>query len=213
MTAPGYVSPVMGERDGFETSTAHSNAAISGKVFATWFSKCTRLGLRRPVRTRSRFPWTFLSVRRAQLARQLIRARCPSWRRNGPLRGRRSDLPAAVFPRLSVPPGRRYAPVGRSPWSLSGKGYLYQYAFRFAALVQLLASVWLAPTASYCNRVMFTEVVARAMEARRRQMCAGPHKTYGVERYDISGAPRAYKSALDSFVGTVLFGSVVDNER
>ena len=97
--------------------------------------------------------------------------------------------------------------------SLSGQGYLYQYALRFAALVHLLVSVWLAPTVSYCNRVMFTEVAARAMEARHRQMCAGPHETYEVERYDISGAPWAYGSVLDSFAGTASFGIVVNNER
>ena len=85
--------------------------------------------------------------------------------------------------------------------SLSGQGYLYQYAFRFSALAQLLASVWLAPTVSFCNRVMFTEVVTRAVEARHRQMCAGPHETYEVEEYDVGGAPWAYNSALDSFVG------------
>ena len=97
--------------------------------------------------------------------------------------------------------------------SLSGQGYLYQYAFRFAALAQLLASLWLTPTPSYCNRVMFTEVGARAKEARRRQMRAGPHETYEVERYDIGGAQWAYNSALRSFVGTVLFGIVVNNKR
>ena len=66
---------------------------------------------------------------------------------------------------------------------------MYQYAFRFSALVLLLVSVWPTPTVRYRNRVMFTEVVTRVMEARHRQMSAGPRGTYEVERYDNGSAP------------------------
>ena len=97
--------------------------------------------------------------------------------------------------------------------SLSGQGYAYQFASRFSALAQLLAPVWLTPTVSFCNRVKFTEVVKRAMEARHRQMCTGPHETYEVEKYDNDSAPWAYNSVLDSFVGTALFGIAANDER
>ena len=97
--------------------------------------------------------------------------------------------------------------------SMPGQGYVYQYAFRFSALAQPLASVWLAPTASYRNRVMFAEVVTRAMEARHRQMCTGPHEAYEVEKYDNGSAPWASNSVLDSSVGTAPFSIVVNDER
>ena len=97
--------------------------------------------------------------------------------------------------------------------SISGQSYVYQYVFRSSALVLLLVWVWLTPTASRRNRVMLTEVVTRAMEARHRQMCAGPRETYEVERYDNGCAPWAYNSVLGSFAGTVLFGNVVNDVR
>ena len=64
---------------------------------------------------------------------------------------------------------------------LEGQGYVYQYAFRFAALVSLLASVWLTLAVSFRNQVMITEAFARAMEARHRQMRVGPASTWGGE--------------------------------
>ena len=90
---------------------------------------------------------------------------------------------------------------------------MYQCAFRFSAPVLLLVSLWLTPTASYRNRVMFTDVVTRAMEARHRQMCTGSHGSGEVEEYDNSGAPWAYSSALDNFAGPVLFGVVANDAR
>ena len=127
------------------------------------------------------------------------------------LRGCRGDVPPAIF-RVApyrVAEGMPRPDALRGP--LSGQGYLYQYACHFSALAQLLASVWLTPTVSFWNRVMYTEVGARAIEACHRQMCTGPHETYEAEKYDNASAPRAYNSALDSFVGTVLFGIVVNN--
>ena len=66
--------------------------------------------------------------------------------------------------------------------SLGGEGYVYQYAGRFSSLAFLLVSVWLTPTANYRNRIMITEVIARATEARHRQMCPGPHGGGEVEK-------------------------------
>ena len=94
--------------------------------------------------------------------------------------------------------------------SLSGQGSLYQYAFRVAALAQLLVSAWLTQTVSYVNHVRFAEVATRFMEVCQRQMRAGPHETHEVEKYDNGGSPWAYNSALDSFAGSVLFGIVVN---
>ena len=58
--------------------------------------------------------------------------------------------------------------------SLYGEGFAYQHAARFSSLVFLLVAVWLAPTASYGNRVMITGVIARGAEACRRMIGAGP---------------------------------------
>ena len=97
--------------------------------------------------------------------------------------------------------------------SLGGQGYVYEYSARFTSLVFLLVSGWLAPTASYRNRIMITEVITRATGACRRQMCAGPYEGGEVEKYENGGAPWAYNSALDNFVGTALFGIAVNEKR
>ena len=51
------------------------------------------------------------------------------------------------------------------------------------------------------------------MEARRRQMRVGRHEYHEVEKDGNVGTPWAYNSALDSFVGAVLFGLVVNETR
>ena len=89
--------------------------------------------------------------------------------------------------------------------SLSGQGFAYQCAFRFSALASPLVSVWLSPSASYQNRVMFTEAVTRAAEVCRRQMCMGPRENYEVEKYD--------NAVLGNFAGTVLFGIIANDVR
>ena len=52
--------------------------------------------------------------------------------------------------------------------SLFSEGFAYQFASRASALAFLLASVWLAPTVSYSDRVMVTVVITRAIAARER---------------------------------------------
>ena len=90
--------------------------------------------------------------------------------------------------------------------SLYGEGYVYQYAARFSSLAFLLVPAWLAPAVSYGNRVMTTEVVARAMEACRRMMGTGPNEKWEVEKYEIDGEPRSFDAVLDSVVGAIVFG-------
>ena len=96
-----------------------------------------------------------------------------------------------------LPPCLRVAPyrmAGGMPLSdalrrsLGGQGSVYQYAARFSSPVFLLVSVWLAPTASFCNRIMIAEVIARAMEAGHRQMRTGPYESGEVKKYENGGA-------------------------
>ena len=85
---------------------------------------------------------------------------------------------AAKLPRSHRAQSRRFAESMPRSESLRGtlfnEGFGYQYAARAAALVFLSASVWLAPTACYSNRVMMTEVLTRAIEARDHMLATGP---------------------------------------
>ena len=94
-----------------------------------------------------------------------------------------------------------------------GEGYAYQFAARFSSLAFLLVSAWLAPAVSYGNRVMTTEVIARAMEACRRMMGTGPNEKWEVEKYEIDGEPRSFDAVLDSVVGAIVFGIAVNQTR
>ena len=62
----------------------------------------------------------------------------------------------------------RFAECAPTPYSLRGSleggGFVYQFAARAAALILLLASVVLAPTACYRNRAMLTEAITRPFE-------------------------------------------------
>ena len=69
--------------------------------------------------------------------------------------------------------------------------FVYQYAARASALVFLLVSLRLTPAAGYGNRVMVSEVLARAVEARRRMMGAGSSEKWEVEKYESNGKPRS----------------------
>ena len=60
---------------------------------------------------------------------------------------------------------------------------------------------------------MYTEVIARAMEARRRMMGTGSSEKWEVEEYDGGGAPWNVNSLLDSVAGATFFGIVVNQTR
>ena len=89
---------------------------------------------------------------------------------------------------------------------LRNQGFAYQYVARFQPLAFLLTEVWLKPTVSYCNRVTFTEVATRAMEARQKMVCAGLTENWEVERDEHTGAPRAFDAVLDNVAFVVAFG-------
>ena len=97
--------------------------------------------------------------------------------------------------------------------SLYGEGYVCQYTARFSSSVFLPVSAWLAPTASYGNRVVITEVIARAAEARRRMMGAGPNEKWEVEKYDSNGNPLSFNTAPDSALGAIVFGIAANRTR
>ena len=71
--------------------------------------------------------------------------------------------------------------------------------------------MWLAPTASYSNRVTFTEAAPRAMEACKMIVNSGLTESWAVERSQRAGSPWAFNTALDSVVFAIAFG-VVANE-
>ena len=97
------------------------------------------------------------------------------------------------------------APASGAPrGSFYGEGYVCQFAARFPPLVFLLVSMGLTPTASYGNRVMITEVVARLMEARHRVLGGGSNERLEVEKYDSNGTPWSSDAALDNVVGTIV---------
>ena len=89
------------------------------------------------------------------------------------------------------------------------EGFVYQSAARVSALVFMLVSAWLTPTAGYGNRVMFTEAIARAIEACRRMMGIGPSGKWEVEKNESDGKPRSFNAALDNVAGEIVFGNVV----
>ena len=93
--------------------------------------------------------------------------------------------------------------------SLYGEGFVYQYAARSSALALLLVSVWLAPTVGYGNRVIISEVIARAIGARRRVIGSGPSDKWEVEKYENDGKPWSSNAVLDNVVGAIVCRIVV----
>ena len=87
---------------------------------------------------------------------------------------------------------------------------MYQYAARASCgSVFLLVSVWLAPTVGYGNRVMITEVLARAIEVCHRMMGTGPSDKWEVEKYESNGKPWNLNTVLGNVVGMFVFGIAV----
>ena len=97
--------------------------------------------------------------------------------------------------------------------SLYGEGYAYQFAARFSSPAFLLGAAWLGPTVSYGNRVMFTEVITRAMEARHRMMGAGPSEKWGAETRGGGDMPWAFNAVLGNVAGAILFRIVANESR
>ena len=105
--------------------------------------------------------------------------------------------------------------AGRAPAPLSLRGALEgeelvrQVAAPAAALVFLLVSVRLTPTASYRNRAMLTEVITRAFEVRDQKMACESAEKQWVE----SPCPRGWdvNLVLDAVAGSLAF-SLVGNK-
>ena len=205
--APGFVSHAKEGRGGIEASTVHTNAVILGKLFVQRFGNCTHSGEETQVLVGNALGYADRYALEAGFRRCTSRLGSPKSRASWFAR----DVPSGpgnaewdlyeaggvtyLPPFYCVAPYRVAEGMPRSDalcGSLSGQGYLYQYAFRFAALAQLLVSAWLTPTVSYGNHVISTEVVTRAMEACHRLMCTGSHETQEVEKYDNGSSPRAY---------------------
>ena len=70
----------------------------------------------------------------------------------------------------------------------------------------LLVEVWLAPTARYSNRVTITEVLTRAIAARRQMIFTGSIENRESETYDSSRAPRPFNAVLHNVVFMTVFG-------
>ena len=87
---------------------------------------------------------------------------------------------------------------------------MYQYAFRVLALVFFLAPVWLAPTASYENGATMTGVITRAIEACEIVAATGSMEVRPSAQSESSGQLWAFSTVLDSVLGTLLFGVVVN---
>ena len=94
--------------------------------------------------------------------------------------------------------------------SLRNEGLVYQFAPRASALVFLLVSALLAPTASYENRVATTEVISRAIDAREGMSTTGHMENWPSSQSESSDQPWSFNAALDSVVGTLLFGTAVN---
>ena len=73
--------------------------------------------------------------------------------------------------------------------SLRNQGFAYEYAARPQTLAFLLTEAWLAPAASFRNRVTFTEVATRAMETCRKMISTGSADSWEVDAHQHSGAP------------------------
>ena len=89
---------------------------------------------------------------------------------------------------------------------LFNEGFVYQYSARASALVVLLRSVWLTPTASYSNQVMMTEVVTRAIEAREHTLATGSAEKWSSEQTESVGRPWSFNASLGKAVGAFSFG-------
>ena len=228
VAAPGFAAHVKEGAAGVEASAAHANAVISGKLFAKWFGNRASSGKETQVLVDNALRYADRYALEAGFRRRTSRVGIPNSRASWFV----CDVPEGMGNaewRLFEAAGESYFPASfrvapyriaegmplsdalRGP--LEGQGYVYQYATRFSALVFLLVSVWLAPTASRRRRIMITEVFTRAMAARYRQMCAGSHDSGEVEEDDNSSAPRAYNSALGNTVGAVSFGIAVNDTR
>ena len=94
--------------------------------------------------------------------------------------------------------------------SLYNEGSVYQSASRVSALVFVLVSVWLAPAASYENRATMADGIFRAIEAREELLATGSGENWPGVQPESSGQPWSFNTALDSLVGTLLFGTAVD---
>ena len=90
--------------------------------------------------------------------------------------------------------------------ALFNQGFVYQCAARASALVSRLASVLLTAAASYSNRMMRTEVIARAIEACEYMLATGFAEKRSSEQTENVGRLSSFNSALDSVVGMFLFG-------
>ena len=83
---------------------------------------------------------------------------------------------------------------------------MYQFAPRVSAVVCLLASAWLTPTASSENRATMTEVITRVVEVCEEMLSAGCAENWSSVHPEGDGRPWKFNSVLDIVVGTLLFG-------
>ena len=148
VAVPGFASHAKEERAGTEASTAHKNAAISGKLFAKWFGNCTHSGEETQVLVDNALGYANRYALEAGFRRCTSRLGIPNSRASWFAR----DVPSGpgtaewglcgAVGATYLPPFFRFAPYRMAEGmprsdalhgSLSGQGYLYQYAFRFAA--------------------------------------------------------------------------------
>ena len=120
-------------------------------------------------------------------------------------------LYAAKFPRSRRVKSCRFAESAPTFESLRGalfnEVFVHQYAARASALAFLLMSVWLAPAASYSNRVAMTESITRAIEARKHMLATGPADKWPCEQSETVSRPWSFNTVLDCVAGLFLFGS------
>ena len=111
------------------------------------------------------------STRAAWLARDALESKAsPKWRL-------REAFCAAWLLRSRRAQSYRFAESAPTSDSLRAtlfnEEFAYQYAARASALAFLLVSAWLAPTASYSNRGVMTDVLSCAVEARDHVLATG----------------------------------------
>ena len=222
-TAPGVVPESGGSEEADGRSLAEENAAMSGKVFAPrlgdWSSDpsasdelgknarkyaerfALEAGFRR-CSPRAGVPNTRAS--RFELDAPPFQASV-EWLSYAAINELRLSKDQQVQPRRIAESAPTSFPLRGS---LEGEGFVYQFATRAAALVFLLVSVMLTPSASVCNRAMLAQIITRAFGVRDQKMACGSADKPEAD----SPSPRGWEfnSVLDSVVGLSAVGVAVN---
>ena len=225
VTVPGMAKQAKDEAGGRESTGVRANAGILGRLFLKWFGNCATKGDETRVLVANAMSYAEQCALEAGLKRCNSRVGVTTTRAGWFVRDAPAPMGNAewllykalsegmVSAILKVSPFRmaESMPVSDSMrGSMQNQGFAYQYVRRLRALVFLLTYVWLAPTASYSNRVTFAEVATRALEACKMMVNTGLTERWEAERSEHTGSPWAFNAVLDSVAFAIVFGIIVN---